>query len=103
MTNEEAFKVREQPVPTCPMIDDLIKMVNSIERQIKGYKTAEENELREMVDSVDTDISYFTDKLENIRRHVETIRAWGQDWKETTLNLSEHLSELKQKGLKNEC
>lgn len=89
MTNEETFKVREQPSPTCPMIDGLIKRVNWIERQIKGYNAAEENELREMVDSVDTEISYFTDNLEKIRSHVETIRAWGQDWKEIALHLRE--------------
>lgn len=93
MTNEEVFKIKKQPEPTCPMIDGLIKRVNSIERQIKGYNAAEENELREMVDSVDTEMGGFNDKLEDIRRHVESIRAWGQDWKDTALHFKECLDE----------
>ena len=91
MTNEEAFEVSKQPNPTCPMIDSLIKRANEIMKTVRGYSKADEEELRSMVDGVDTLISYFEDELNDIRHHVEMIRTWGQEWKDVALNLSEKL------------
>lgn len=99
MTNEEAFEVREQPAPTCPMIDSLIKRSNEIMKTIRGYNRANEEELRLMVDDVDTSIRYFEDQLNEIRSHVEDIRSWGQDWKDVALDLSEKLEACDEKRL----
>lgn len=91
MTNEEQFEISEQPNPTCPMIDSVIKRANEIMRTVRGYNKANEEELRSMVDEVDTSIRYFEDKLNDIRHNVERIRTWGQEWKEEALYLSKQL------------
>lgn len=91
MTNEEAFNVSEQPEPTCPMIDSLIKKANEIMRTIAGYNRMNEDELLSVVDDVDMLIRCFEDELNGIRHHVEKIRSWGQEWKDVALDLSEKL------------
>ena len=91
MTNEEQFEISEQPNPTCPMIDSVIKRAKEIMKTIRGYGKADEEELRSMVDDVDTSIRYFEDELNDIRRNVEMIRSWGQEWKDEALYLSKQL------------
>jgi len=99
MTNEEYFEVSEQPEPTCPMIDSLIKRANEIMKTIAGYDRMNEDELLSAVDDVDTSIRYFEDQLNEIRSHVEDIRSWGQDWKDVALDLSEKLEAYDEKRL----
>lgn len=82
MTNEEYFEVSPQPKETCPIIDELIYDIDVILDTIKNYSKADEEELLNMVDTIDSYIWSFTDRLEEIRRNAELIRKWGQEWKD---------------------
>mgnify|MGYP001767605956 CR=1 FL=1 len=92
-TNEERFGIIKQPKDTCPMIDELIKKIRQIQSDIKGYSKAEPEELLDMVDSVDTEISYFESNLEEIRTNTQAIRSWGNEWKQKAIELQKMKNE----------
>lgn len=56
--SEVVYGISKQPSPTCPMIDDII---NSL---------------------CNDDYEKLASKLEEIRKHVISIRKWGQEWKD---------------------
>lgn len=93
MTSEEQNDISEQPAPTCPMIDEIILNIRDAERAIKGYeKTDDADELRQMIESVEFEIDII-DKLERIRRHVELIRKWGEEWKQLAISIAAEIQE----------
>ncbi len=86
-TSEAVFGICEQPPPTCPLINDALDRVNKLQKTIRGYERADEGELRNMVDEVETHLGYLSGYgrsglLEEIRERAEQIRAWGQEWKD---------------------
>ena len=92
-TSEDLYGISPQPAPTCPMIDEIIRQLDDAEAHIRGYQKCEDPaELREMIELVERELfSWDTPKstLEKIREHVESIRAWGEEWKQACLALSE--------------
>lgn len=82
MTSEEEFKLPKQPNETCPMIDSIVKKINSIEKLAFRYENCDDDELKSRLSEIECLISGVEDKLEEIRRHTEAIRSWGQAWKE---------------------
>ena len=93
MSNESRLEIREQPEPTCPMIDEIIKSLDGVSREIRGFKKVDDAEtLRDMLDSVDSALfcwDSIEDKLEAIRNHVDGIRKWGDEWKRLALKIEE--------------
>lgn len=86
-TSEELYGISKQPAETCPIIDEALRELGAIARRIRGYEKADESELRDMLSDVETHIGYLdgwnrTGLLEDIRRNVTAIRAWGQEWKD---------------------
>lgn len=96
MTSEQSFEIAQQPEATCPMIDAIIKKLNSVERQIKGFQRIDDaDELKEIIDSIHSDLFCWNDlesDLEKVRKHVEKIRNWGEEWKRCAINLDEQMS-----------
>jgi len=95
MTNEQRFAIAPQPEATCPMIDAIIKKLNSAERSIRGFQKLDDvDELKEVIDSIHSDLFSWNDlesDLEKIRKHVEKIRNWGEEWKQLAINLDEQM------------
>lgn len=95
MTNEQRFEIAPQPEATCPMIDAIIKKLNSVERSIRGFQNLDDvDELKEVIDSIHSDLFSWNDlesDLEKIRNHVEKIRNWGEEWKQLAINLDEQM------------
>lgn len=93
MTTESERDIAAQPAPTCPMIDEVIGSLHDAERHLRGYRRCESvEELRDSIDSLERELFYWgsaEDRLEKIRKHVEAIRQWGQEWKEYALALEE--------------
>lgn len=86
-TSEELYGISKQPAETCPIIDEALRELAAIARRIRGYEKADESELRDMLSDVETRIGYLdgwnrTGLLEDIRKNVTAIRAWGQEWKD---------------------
>lgn len=92
-TSEELYGITKQPPPTCPIIDEALREVDLIAKCIRGYERADESELREMISSIEWRIGLLsgygkTGLLEDIRKNVIEIRAWGEEWKNTVLHTS---------------
>lgn len=87
MTNEEHFKLPEQPAETCPLIDKIIKKINLIDQSTRRYERDEHDELKDRLNEIEWAVSGLINDMEVIRKHVESIRSWGQAWKEKALEL----------------
>jgi len=101
--SEKRYGISKQPEPTCPMIDKVIGEIEAIQKAIRGYEKADEEELRDMLSTVESNIGslvgyYKTGLMEDIRRNVDAIRNWGQEWKDLA---KEHAPEDEEYNLSN--
>lgn len=92
MSSEAEHEISKQPEPTCPMIDALQKKLRDADRAMSRFDRCDDPEqLRDMLDSVRRELFHWDtaeDSLEAIRRHVESIRAWGEEWKQYALKMA---------------
>lgn len=93
-TSERLYGIRPQPRETCPKIDEVLGEARDLSRRIRGYEKASEDELRDMLWAVERFLGQLdgygrTGLMEDIRRNVTDIRAWGQEWKDYALENAE--------------
>ncbi len=92
MSSETEHDIAKQPEPTCPMIDAVQKKLRDAELCMRRFEKCDDPEqLRDMLDSVQRELFHWDtahDSLEAIRKHVESIRAWGEEWKQYALKLA---------------
>lgn len=92
-SSEKLFGFPEQPPDTCGMIDEVIDKnkddINSIECQLRGTSSCNEEELRIRLDDIESVIgwAHLTDDCEKIRDNVIALRSWGQQWKDLAIHL----------------
>jgi len=94
MSSEKDFGVSEQPCVTCPMINSVIKSINSALCNIKGWDydpTIED--LKDKCSNVEDDLWSLVSEMEDIRKNVELIREWGQEWKDLAKSFDKKLME----------
>ena len=72
---------RNEPVKnTCPIIDKLIKQINSIERELKYLKAFDlEENISSTVGEIESNIYDFEYDLEQLRSANSALRDWGND------------------------
>lgn len=91
MSSESERDIARQPEPTCPMIDEVIKALHNAASHIRGYERCDSvEELRDRIDSLERELFFWgsaEDQLEKIRKHVECIRIWGEEWKQYALDM----------------
>ena len=85
--SELRYGIVKQPEPCCPLINSALEEVNGLQKRIRNYERADEDELRDMLSDVETHLGYLSGYgnsglLEDIRGRTEEIRAWGQEWKD---------------------
>lgn len=89
MSSEIEHCIVKQPEPTCPLIDAIIKTLRDADKAMRNFERCDDPEtLRDMLDSVRRELFHWDtaeDKLEAIRKHVESIRSWGEEWKQYAL------------------
>lgn len=88
-TSEELHGIPAQPGPTCPMIDAAIDKLRNAELEIRGYGRCDEVEdLTDIIERVERWLFHWDTvegDLQKIRRHVEAVREWGEEWKQLCL------------------
>lgn len=89
MTSEAILGIVEQPEPTCPDIDKAIKELDNLISMCRHSEKMDENELRSVVESVDWELPSIIEAFEELRRANQSIREWGQEWKEKAKELLE--------------
>jgi len=85
--SEKRYGITKQPPPTCDIINKVISEVEDCQRELRGYEKAEEEELRDMLSRIESNLCSLVGyrkegHLEDIRRNAEAIRGWGQEWKD---------------------
>lgn len=92
-TSEELYGIIKQPVPTCPIINEALTEVNEMQKLIRGYERADENELKSMLSDIEYKLGLLSGYsrsglLEDVRENCELIRNWGEEWKTWAKNNS---------------
>lgn len=97
-TTEQLLDISEQPQEQCPFIDKIINAINSCRKEIESL--AKDLSRIEGAESIASDIdwssSYYLDlnkEMEDIRKQIIAIRAWGQEWKDLSKSILEKMSE----------
>jgi len=85
MTSEEKNYISEQPGATCPAIDEVKSIEKEYTNHFKGYHKLDEDELKDLIKDFDSYWWHFSDDCEKIRKNVEAIRSWGEEWKQLAL------------------
>ena len=91
-TSEELLDISVLPEQQCIRIDKIQKEIRSCIEDINDFCQVLTN--IEGAESLATDIKFFkyrlddrNDELENLRKEVELLRKWGQDWKDLSKTL----------------
>lgn len=82
MASEELYGISEQPAPTCPKVDLVIRSMRKALAALNGWKRMDEDELRSACDYAEWHISNAEGEIDEVRFHAAKIRAWGQGWKD---------------------
>ena len=89
MTSEEILGLPKQPPPSCPDIDKVLRSARDVSRSIRAALHNSRGEpWEDCVSDVETewmslDVEFA---LESLRTHNQTLRDWGQAWKEEAKN-----------------
>ncbi|PLR99542.1 hypothetical protein [Bacillus sp. T33-2] len=81
-TTEEIFDIDIPPEHQCPKIDKVIKTINEVNKQANVGRHDEFEDLKDKLKSIEYDISGLDDDVEELREAIESVRKWGQQWKE---------------------
>lgn len=86
-TSEVEHGVSEQPPETCPMIDEVLSIIEKCQDGLRGYERMEEEEMRDALKDIEYALAEITGyrhngPLEKVRQNAGAIRAWGQEWKD---------------------
>jgi len=98
-TSEELFDISKQPEQQCPTINKMQANVkdgcNEIEHYCKDLRSVEgaENLSSDIESSVSYYFHYKTYELEDLRKEIESIRQWGEEWKNFAKSLLNKLKE----------
>lgn len=86
-SSEELFNITTPPDYQCPNIDRIIESLKSINKIIKyADKSYDVDELRDYISDIEYEMIYESD-VEDIRRALEEVRYWGQEWKDLAKGL----------------
>lgn len=87
LTTEDLFDLSKQPEQQCPTINKMQANVkdgcNEIESYCKDLRSIEGAE--SVASDIESSVSYYMwdkiSELEDLRKEIENIRQWGEEWK----------------------
>lgn len=89
-TSEDKLRISKQPEVMCSKIDEYIKNIDRISSDISfALKSEDMDEIKNLCESADWDLSGVNIQFENLRCALEEVRSWGQQWKDVAKNLIE--------------
>lgn len=89
-TSEELFGIASPPEHQCKNIDKIIKIVKGIQKSTDNPRKLDEDELVDLVNDINYDLYRIDDDIEDIRKALEEVREWGQQWKNKCKEIIEH-------------
>jgi len=89
-SSEDLFGFSVAPEHQCAFIDDLIKLSDSLDRMAASIsKTDDISEAHSIAKDIEWEASSIHDKMEKLRKKIEALREWGQNWKRVAKNIGE--------------
>ena len=76
MSDERDHNISREPDHSCPLIDDVIDGMSAAR---KALEDAEHD-------------------IEKVRRRVEEVRAWGEEWKQRAIELASELEQINRRN-----
>lgn len=93
-STEVALDINEPPEYQCKNIDYIIKDVDNIEKSItRGLGFDDYDSVYMYLEEADYSISSLSSDIEDLREVIESVRAWGNEWKDLAKNLINSLPE----------
>ena len=90
MTSEEKLGFLEPPEHQCPVIDEAIRTIRDVEKSIGHALRADSlEEAQSHCNDADCWGGDIENYLESLRDVCETLRSWGQQWKDLAKELIE--------------
>ena len=88
--SEQLFGISLPPEHQCQFIDKMIKLANDCEKYAASIgETDDVSECHSIARDMEWEISSFHDSLEKLRKKVEGLRKWGEQWKITAKRMGE--------------
>ncbi len=89
--SEELYGIRPQPPDTCPLINGIQNEGERLLRKMRGYERLNDINDIESLHDILWEVKYFMENninggsecaIERVRNNAQSIRAWGQEWKD---------------------
>lgn len=81
-TSEDLFGIIHPPEHQCKNIDKIIKTINGIYKSTDNPRKLEEDDIVDLLNDINYDLYHMDDDIEDIRKALEEVREWGQQWKD---------------------
>ena len=81
--SEKIFGISLPPDHQCPQIDKIIKISNDCEKYAASIsKEIDIVEAQATANDIEWNISEVPLKMEELRKNIELLRTWGEEWKQ---------------------
>ena len=88
--SEMLFGIKLPPEHQCQFIDKMIKMATDCEKYAASIgRTDDISECHSTAHDIEWEIASFHDNLEKLRKKIEALRDWGEQWKRVAKRMGE--------------
>ena len=88
--SELLFDISSPPEHQCSSIDKIIKSVKDCESWASSIERTDDiGECHSLAHDIEWEVSSFYDSLETLRKNIEALRSWGEEWKSVAKKISE--------------
>lgn len=88
--SEMLFGIELPPEHQCQFIDKMIKVANDCEKYAASIGRSDDvSECHSTARDIEWEISSFQDSLEKLRKKIEALRDWGEQWKRVAKRMGE--------------
>jgi len=90
-TSESLFGIAQPPDYQCNAIDSMIRDMKSVDCDAQSIQKNEDiSECHSTARDIEYNIAALQNELEKLRRAVDALRGWGEQWKCVAKKMCEH-------------
>lgn len=89
--SELLFGIPLPPKYQCPEIDKIISSLRDCEKEASSITKCDDiDECQSSASDIEWDLSSIQGDVERLRKEIEKLRSWGEEWKGLAKTLIEH-------------